>query len=110
MVEGFSIASVNVFVSYSVVTAVVEGGHRKTVPIDQPLILNASSSRDYDVPPTQKSQLTYVWTCYISSINSFGLGCGFQNVYNITESLSSIASTNYSVVTIPSYQLKYNIT
>ena len=52
-------ASTIVYVAHGVVTAAILGGYTRSVPLDQPLTLDASFSSDSDFPTSSVSALSY---------------------------------------------------
>ena len=54
------------------------GGSTRSNPVNKPLSLDASLSKDSDVSPQSTSSgLAFAWSCTIGSINSYGKDCGF---------------------------------
>ena len=54
-----SSASVQLYVPHGDVTAAIAGGYTRSVPVDRAFVLDASVSRDADVPLTKPSNLLY---------------------------------------------------
>ena len=59
MGESSTAASVTVYVTHGIVTAAVKGGYKRSIPVDQTILLDASISTDDDAPPTAVSTLSY---------------------------------------------------
>ena len=61
------------------VVVLVTGGFSRSVPVDQPLLLDASRSKDLSINPalSQKSNLTFTWQCKLDTIIRFGANCAY---------------------------------
>ena len=96
--------TIKVFVGHGVVVTSVKGGYAKRVPVNVPLVLNASISYDEDSAPGATGlgvvPLNFTWSCTVSSLTDFGSSCSFGSYLN----------RHKSVVTIPSNQLAANYT
>ena len=103
MLLGQSATHVTAFVASSGLTAIIKGGTDFHPPSDQPFTLDATSSRDNDLPSFVPQNLKFAWTCSISSVANFGNDCGFQapNVYSSSIDVSSIAQQSSKTITIP---------
>ena len=61
-----------------ILTSPCAGGSTRSNPVNKPLVLDASLSKDSDVAPQSTSSgLAFAWTCTIGSINGYGTDCGF---------------------------------
>ena len=99
---GICKVQIKVFVTRSAVKAIVKGGTDFHPPVDQPFILDATSSRDYELPPSSMQNLSFAWTCFISSIANFGKDCGFPQVYHSSANVWSISQQSSTPkITIP---------
>lgn len=96
--DGEATTQVSIVVVNGAVVAVVKGGYYRAVSIteDSPLLLDAGSSYDENVDPSnQTSALTYSWDCVLSSNIGFGNNC--TSVFggaNLTQSSMTLHSEN----------------
>ena len=59
-----------VYVTHGIVTAAVKGGYKRSIPVDETILLDASISADDDAPPTAVSTLSYeVSSLHISTLS-----------------------------------------
>ena len=97
--------TVKVFVGHGAVVAAVKGGYVRRVPLDLPLLLDASISYDEDNAPGATGPgvvpLNFTWSCTVASLTDFGSPCSFSSYF---------VHKHTSVITIPSYQLEVNHT
>ena len=98
---GQSTTQVTVFVASSDLTAIIKGGTDFHPPTDQPFTLDATPSRDNDLPSSVSQNLKFAWTCSISSVTNFGSDCGFPDVYSSSAEVGSIAQQSSKSITIP---------
>jgi hypothetical protein len=82
-----------IHVKNGAVIALIKGGSYRTSPIDLDFIIDASLSRDENVPPGLTSRLAFLWTCQVTSLQQYGMDC--------TTTLFEGVNTN-TVVKIPS--------
>ena len=96
--------TVKVFVGHGAVVTAVKGGYAKRIPVNVPLVLNASISYDEDNAPGVTGPgvvpLNFTWSCTVASLTDFGSPCSFNSYLN----------RHSSVVTVPSNQLAANYT
>ena len=90
---GQSSTQITVIVIRSSLSAIIKGGTDFHPPVDQPFILDATLSRDYDLPSTVPQNLYFSWTCYISSVFNLGDDCGFSGIplYSVSSNVTSLA-------------------
>ena len=67
----FSEASISVSVGYLPVTATIAGGSVVQRSTSSSFTLDASGSRDLDIPPSQPQGLVFSWACSVSDGSSF---------------------------------------
>ena len=90
-------ASATVFVAQGAVVAAIRGGSTRSNPVNKPLILDASLSKDTDVAPTATTPgLAYTWSCTVGSVEGYGSDC-------------RILLPATSVATVPPYTLTVGI-
>ena len=99
---GQSKAQIRVYVTRSDIVAIIKGGTDFHHPVDQLLTLDATPSRDHELKPSSIQNLTFAWTCFISSITKFGNDCRFPKVYHPSVDVQSISKQfSTPIVTIP---------
>jgi hypothetical protein len=102
-----SAASSTVAVAESIVQAIVEGGYQRSAPVDLPLALDGSSSRDFNVRPNATQNLLYSWSCRISTLSTeYGNDCGVFTDPSVGSDGSTSVST--AVVTIAANAMAVN--
>ena len=81
------VATVSVYVDYGPVVVRVKGGLFRSSAIDEPLLLDASSSEDLNVDPVSRSAgekarasaeeklLSFSWDCIVVSVVGYGKSC-----------------------------------
>jgi hypothetical protein len=72
---GSSQALVQVYVEKGKVDAVISGGSNRAVSRGLYVTLDASSSTDVDLDPSQDQNLQFTWTCLTQSFSNFGSSC-----------------------------------
>jgi len=64
-----------VFVRSAPVRAILSGGSRRSIALNQALTLDASTSVDLDADPLSQSHLRFSWSCRVVSLVFFGSSC-----------------------------------
>ena len=99
------VATASVYVEYGPVVVKVKGGLLRSSAIDEPLLLDASTSEDLNVDPTSRSAgekalaaeeeklLRFLWDCSVISVVGYGESC-----YHIFQKDVSLTSSRVTVV------------
>ena len=72
-------ATKTVIVQHGLIQALYRGADSRQVPVDQPLVIDASVSYDEDYAPG-RTVLIFAWTCTIASSTNFGAPCSFSSL------------------------------
>ena len=75
--SGFATATV--IVQHGQIQALYRGADARQVPVDQPLVIDASVSYDEDYAPG-RTMLTFAWSCTVASSSNFGAACSFSSL------------------------------
>ena len=72
-------ATTTVIVQHGSIQALYRGADTRQVPVDQPLVIDASVSYDEDYAPG-RTVLFFKWGCTIASSSNFGAACSFSSL------------------------------